>query len=185
MNNQPLRIVLVRSPAARDRLVQTLGDGNRSKTAAAPLVAILAADHAFHEKFPRTFPHFPAARDMFAADNAMRARSAEMYATLQVAYFILSVRAAGLAAGPMTGYDADALNDAFFADGQHKVLAVANIGKPGKGAWGSPAAPGLRRGRQHGLTLPLPPGHKPGQTHCEAPICGPNVVSPHEGRWSA
>jgi 3-hydroxypropanoate dehydrogenase len=135
MNNQSLRIVLVRSSAARDRLVQTLGDGNRSKTAAAPLVAILAADHAFHEKFPRTFPHFPAARDMFAADNAMRTRSAEMNATLQVAYFILSVRAAGLAAGPMTGYDADALNDPFFADGQHKVLAVVNIGKPGKDAW--------------------------------------------------
>jgi hypothetical protein len=58
MNNQPLRIVLVRSPAARDRLVQPLGDGNKAKTAAAPLVAILAADHAFHENLPMTFPHF-------------------------------------------------------------------------------------------------------------------------------
>jgi 3-hydroxypropanoate dehydrogenase len=65
--------VLVRSLAARDRLVQTCGEGNRSKIAAAPLVAILAADHAIHEKFPRTFPHFPGARDMVAADNAMRA----------------------------------------------------------------------------------------------------------------
>jgi 3-hydroxypropanoate dehydrogenase len=35
----------------------------------------------------------------------------------------------------MTGYDADPLNEAFFADGQHKVLAVVNIGKPGVGAW--------------------------------------------------
>ena len=135
MNNQPLRIVLVRSPAARDRLVQTLSDGNKAKTAAAPLVAILAADHAFHEKLPRTFPHFPAARDLLAADNTMRAQSADMNATLQVAYFILAVRAAGLAAGPMTGYDAPALNDAFFPDGQHKVLAVVNIGKPGEDAW--------------------------------------------------
>jgi len=69
MNNQPLRIVLVRSPSARARLVQTLGDGNKAKTAAAPLVAILAADHAFHEKLPKTFPHFPGARDMFAAND--------------------------------------------------------------------------------------------------------------------
>ena len=97
-------------------------------------MAILAADHAFHEKLPRTFPHFPGARDMFA-DDAMRARSADLNATLQVAYFILAVRAAGLAAGPMTGYDAAALNDAFFGDGEHKVLAVVNIGKPGEGAW--------------------------------------------------
>jgi nitroreductase len=135
MNNQPLRIVLVRSPSARDRLVATLGEGNKAKTAAAPLVAILAADRAFHEKFPKTFPHFPGARDMFAANDTLRAQTADLNATLQVAYFIIAVRAAGLAAGPMTGYDADALNAAFFADGQHKVLAVVNIGKPGPGAW--------------------------------------------------
>lgn len=135
MNNQPLRILLVRSPQARERLVETMADGNKAKTAAAPLVAILAADHAFHENFPKTFPHFPGARDMFAADDAMRAHSAELNATLQVAYFILAVRAAGLAAGPMTGYDADALNHAFFPSCEHKALAVVNIGKPGPDAW--------------------------------------------------
>jgi 3-hydroxypropanoate dehydrogenase len=135
MNSQPLRIVLVRSASARARLVQTLGDGNKAKTAAAPLVAILAADHAFHENFPMTFPHFPGARDMFAANDAMRAQTADLNGTLQVAYFILAVRAAGLAAGPMTGYDANALNSEFFADGTRKVLAVVNIGKPGPDAW--------------------------------------------------
>jgi 3-hydroxypropanoate dehydrogenase len=65
----------------------------------------------------------------------MRTQSADMNATLEVAYFILAVRAAGLAAGPMTGYDAAALNEAFFADSEHKVLAVVNISKPGEGAW--------------------------------------------------
>ena len=135
MNNQPLRIVLVRSQAARDQLVQTMADGNKAKTAAAPLVAILAADHAFHENFSKTFPHFPGARDIFAADDSLRAKTADLNATLQVAYFILAVRAAGLAAGPMTGYDATALNEAFFPDGERHVLAVVNIGKPGQAAW--------------------------------------------------
>lgn len=135
MNNQPLRVVLVRSAQARDRLVQTMSDGNKAKTATAPLVAILAADHAFHEKFPKTFPHFPGARDMFAANDALRAQTADLNATLQVAYFILAVRAAGLAAGPMTGYDAAALNSEFFGDGEHKVMTVLNIGKPGQEAW--------------------------------------------------
>lgn len=135
MNNQPLRIVLVRSPAARDRLVTTLSGGNKAKTSAAPLVAILAADHAFHEKLPQTFPHFAGARDLFAANDALRTQTADLNGALQVAYFILAVRAAGLAAGPMTGYDADALNAEFFADGQCKVLAVVNIGKPGPDAW--------------------------------------------------
>ena len=135
MNNQPLRIVLVRSQAARDQLVQTMADGNKAKTAAAPLVAILAADHAFHENFSKTFPHFPGARDIFAADDSLRAKTADLNATLQVAYFILAVRAAGLAAGPMTGYDAPALNEAFFPDGERHVLAVVNIGRPGQAAW--------------------------------------------------
>jgi 3-hydroxypropanoate dehydrogenase len=135
MNNQPLRIVLVRSPQARARLVETMAGGNKAKTASAPLVAILATDLAFHEEFPRTFPHFPGARDMFAADDAMRTQSAVLNGTLQLGYFILAVRAAGLAAGPMTGYDAEALNREFFPDGEHRALAVVNIGRPGQSAW--------------------------------------------------
>jgi len=134
LNMQPLRIVLVRTPEARERLVGTLGDGNKAKTAAAPLVAILAADHNFHDEFHRTFPHFPGAKDMFSDDSA-RAQAARFNASLQVGYFILGVRAAGLAAGPMVGFDADALNKEFFGDGEHSVLVVVNIGKPGENAW--------------------------------------------------
>ena len=78
MNNQPLRIVLVRSPEARGRLVETWPAATRPRPSTAPLVAVLAADLDFHEEFPRTFPHFPGARDVFAADAAMRAESATL-----------------------------------------------------------------------------------------------------------
>ena len=44
-------------------------------------------------------------------------------------------RAAGLYAGPMTGYDRAGINKDFFPDGEHEVLAVVNIGKPGENAW--------------------------------------------------
>jgi 3-hydroxypropanoate dehydrogenase len=134
MNQQPLRIVLVRSPEARERLVKYMSEGNQPKTATAPLVAILAADLDFHENFPKVFPHAPGAKDVFA-DPAKRAHSARFNATIQVGYFILGVRAAGLAAGPMTGFDADRINADFFGDGRHTVLAVVNIGQPGDGAW--------------------------------------------------
>src|SRR5262249_23673043 len=96
---------------------------------------ILAADVNFHEEMPRVFPHFPGAKDMFAADGTARETTAKFNAALQVGYFILGVRAAGLAAGPMTGFDAEAINADFFADGEHKVLAVVNIGVPGDEAW--------------------------------------------------
>lgn len=135
MNLQSLRIVLVRSADARARLVAHMSEGNRAKTGTAPLVAILAADVNFHEEMPRVFPHFPGAKDMFDADADAREQTARFNASLQVGYFILGVRAAGLAAGPMTGFDADGVNGEFFADGQHKVLAVVNIGEPGEAAW--------------------------------------------------
>ena len=135
MNNQPLRIVLVRSPEARARLVQHMGGNNGPKTSTAPLVAVLAADTDFHDEFPRTFPHFPGARDLFTGDTAGREEVARLNAALQVAYFIIGVRAAGLAAGPMTGMDAAAIDREFFPDGAHRTLAVVNIGHPGEDAW--------------------------------------------------
>jgi 3-hydroxypropanoate dehydrogenase len=134
-NQQPLRVVLVRSAEGRERLVGHLAEGNQAKTAAAPLVAILAADNEFHEELPTQFPAFPQAKDLFFAERAAREQSAAFNAALQVGYFIVGVRAAGLAAGPMTGFDAEGINKEFFGDGDHSVLAVVNIGKPGDNAW--------------------------------------------------
>ena len=134
MNTQPLRIVLVRQGEARDRLLKVMADGNRDKTADAPLVAVLAADLDFHEHLPRTFPHFPGAKDAFA-DPVGREQAAKFNATLQIGYFLLGVRAAGLAAGPMGGFDTDALDAEFFAGTSLKSLLVVNLGHPGENAW--------------------------------------------------
>ena len=134
-NQQPLRIVLVRSAEARERLVGHMSDGNKPKTGTAPLVAIVAADHEFHEELPAQFPVFPQAKDLFFAERPVREASSSFNAALQVGYFVVGIRAAGLAAGPMTGFDAAGINKDFFPDGDHSVLAVINIGKPGTDAW--------------------------------------------------
>ncbi|WP_330256802.1 malonic semialdehyde reductase [Nocardia sp. NBC_00565] len=134
MNQQPLRIVLVRSPQARARLVTHMIDNNKPKTASAPLAAILAADLNFHENLPKVFPHAPDAKDYFA-DTDQRAESARFNALIQIGYFILGIRAAGLAAGPMNGFDAAGLDKDFFPDGTHNSLVVVNIGMPGVDAW--------------------------------------------------
>ncbi|MGW0827811.1 malonic semialdehyde reductase [Streptomyces sp. NPDC002845] len=133
MNQSPLRITLVRSPEARERLVQHMAEGNQAKTAAAPLAAILSADNEFHEELPHLFPHFPQAKDYFG-DRPVRENSAALNAALQAAYFIIGVRAAGLAAGPMNGLDPAGLQKEFLDD-DHTPLMVINIGKPGPDAW--------------------------------------------------
>lgn len=136
MNTQPLRVVILRSEQAKARLLPHMSDGNREKTAAAPAVALLAADVDFHDELPEQFPHFPGARDLFVDDEASRTSMAELNTGLQVGYAILGIRAAGLAAGPMTGFDADAISKEFFPDGRHRVLVAINIGKPAEeGAW--------------------------------------------------
>jgi 3-hydroxypropanoate dehydrogenase len=134
LNTQPLRIVLVRDGEPRERLLKHMADGNRDKTANAPLVAILAADTNFHEHLERTFPHLPGARDMFA-DDAGREQAARFNATLQAGYFLLGVRAAGLAAGPMGGFDAAGIDDDLLAGRNLKSFMVVNIGKPGDNPW--------------------------------------------------
>ncbi|MFF6867918.1 malonic semialdehyde reductase [Streptomyces sp. NPDC012450] len=133
-NQTPLRITLVRSPEARERLVKHMAEGNRPKTATAPLVAILSADNEFHEELPALLPHFPQAKDMFFAERPVREQSAMLNAALQAAYFIVGVRAAGLAAGPMTGLDFAGVQKEFL-DADHTPLMVVNIGKPGEDAW--------------------------------------------------
>lgn len=134
MNSQPLRVLLVRSDDAKQRLLKHMADGNRDKTASAPLVAVLAADTDFHEHLPRTFPHFPGAKDLFS-DDAGREQAARNNAWMQAGYFILGVRAAGLAAGPMGGYDAAGVDAEFFAGTSLKSIMVVNIGKPGDNPW--------------------------------------------------
>jgi 3-hydroxypropanoate dehydrogenase len=134
MNVQPLRIVLVRTPEARERLVGRMADGNKGKTETAPLTAILAYDPEFHEHLPTQFPHFAGAQALFK-DQPHRFDAAKFNALLQVGYFILGVRAAGLAAGPMTGFDAEGMDKEFFADSGYKSLVVVNIGRPGEDAW--------------------------------------------------
>ncbi|MBH1935602.1 malonic semialdehyde reductase [Streptomyces sp. AV19] len=133
-NQSPLRIVLVRTDEARERLVSHMAEGNRAKTRTAPLVAVLAADNEFHEELPQLFPAFPQAKDAFFSERPVRERSASLNASLQAGYFILGVRALGLAAGPMTGFDAAGIQKEFL-DGDHTPLMVVNIGKPGAEAY--------------------------------------------------
>lgn len=129
MNTQPLRVVYVRGEDARARLLPHMSEGNRAKVASAPVVAILAADVDFHEHMGKVFPHFAGARDAMEA-NPGRAEMAKLNAALQVGYFIVGVRAAGLAAGPMTGFDAEAVRAEFFAGTAQVPLVVVNIGHP-------------------------------------------------------
>ena len=135
-NTQPLRVVFVRSAEGKARLVPLLAEGNRAKSQAAPVVAILAVDLDFHEFVPKTFPARAEMKDSLEASGREgREPMARFNATLQIGYFLLAARAHGLATGPMAGFDADAVTAEFLPGGREKALLVVNLGHPGDNPW--------------------------------------------------
>jgi 3-hydroxypropanoate dehydrogenase len=136
-NSQPLRVTYVRSDEARATLVETLANGNRAKTATAPLVAILSYDTSWQDQWDNFLPGYNAPTAMYDAAPDLAAATGNNNAHLQAGYFILAVRSLGFSAGPMTGADFTAIDEAFFPDGGQKSFLVVNIGQPAADAWGA------------------------------------------------
>jgi 3-hydroxypropanoate dehydrogenase len=128
-NTQPLRMVFVKSPAAKERLRPTLAAGNVDKTMAAPVTAILAYDLQFYEKMPELFPaRLEMAKSMAGMPEEKRTRFLMLNGSLQGAYVIMAARALGLDCGPMAGFDNAKVDAEFFPDGRWKSNFLLNLG---------------------------------------------------------
>ena len=114
-NMQPVRIVWVKSPEAKQKLSTLVSEGNTAKILAAPVTAIVGYDIDFHEELPWLFPHTDA-KSWFEGNEAGRIEGAFRNSSLQGAYLMLAARALGLDTGPMSGFDNAAVDAEFFAD---------------------------------------------------------------------
>lgn len=126
-NCSPARIVFVKSTEAKQKLVACMAAGNAEKTGKAPVTAIIGMDMEFYEKLPQLFPHTDA-RSWFVGNQASINATAFRNSSLQGAYLIMAARALGLDCGPMSGFDADKVNAAFFAGTSVKVNFVCSLG---------------------------------------------------------
>lgn len=142
MNTSPLRLLLVRSAQARERLASHMGEANRDRVRHAPLAIVVAADVDFHETLDTLVPHLPGARDRFA-DEATRARIARDQAWLQAGYLTVGLRAEGLDVGPMSGMNAAAIDADLLAGTSWRSLMVLNVGYPAPEPATHPRAPRL------------------------------------------
>lgn len=127
MNSLPARFVFVKSAEAKEQLKPALAAGNIDKTMSAPVTVIVGSDHAFYEHLPRFFPQADA-RGRFADNPALAESTAFRNASLQGAYLIIAARALGLDAGPMSGFDADKVNETFFKGTAIKANFLINLG---------------------------------------------------------
>lgn len=134
-NCSPARFVFISSDAGKDMLVPLMSEGNRAKTRAAPWNVIIAHDMKFAGKMDKLFPHNAEAASWF--DNNTE-ETAIRNGTLQSAYLLIAARALGLDAGPMSGFDMEGVNKAFFetADDEDmchwKANWICNIGHGAK-----------------------------------------------------
>lgn len=126
-NSSPMRVVFVRSPAAKARLRPALSKGNVDKTMAAPATAIIGHDTKFYELLPRLFPHEDA-RAWFVGKETHIRTTAFRNGSLQGAYFIIAARALGLDCGPMSGFDNDMVDREFFPGGRVRSNFLCNLG---------------------------------------------------------
>ncbi|HFZ8995777.1 TPA: malonic semialdehyde reductase [Citrobacter freundii] len=126
-NCSPARIVFVRTPAGKAKLLTALSSGNREKTLTAPVTAIVAWDSEFYERLPELFPHGDA-RSWFTSSPALAEETAFRNSSMQAAYLIFACRALGLDCGPMSGFDRHKIDETFFHDSALKSNLLINIG---------------------------------------------------------
>lgn len=114
-NCLPARIIWCTNDAAKERLAACAMPANGEKIVKAPATAIIGMDMAFYEHLPELFPHTDA-RSWFVGNDVLIEKTAFRNSSLQGAYFIMAARALGLDTGPMSGFNNDAVDAAFFAD---------------------------------------------------------------------
>lgn len=114
-NCLPARISWCTSDAAKEKLAALALPANGDKIRSAPVTAIIGMDLEFYELLPELFPHADA-KSWFSTSPELAKATAFRNSSLQGAYFILTARALGLDTGPMSGFNNDAVDAAFFAD---------------------------------------------------------------------
>ncbi|NMJ43909.1 malonic semialdehyde reductase [Roseomonas sp. JC162] len=127
-NASPGRFVFVRTPEGKAKLKPALSAGNLEKTMNAPVTVIVAHDLHFYDNLPKLFPHAPDARNWFTGSLSFAEQTAFRNGSLQGAYLILAARALGLDAGPMSGFDAAKVDEAFFQGTNWKTNFLVNLG---------------------------------------------------------
>ena len=127
-NCLPARLVWCTSDAAKEKLAGCALPSNADKIRSAPVSVVIGMDMEFYEALPELFPHADA-KSWFTGNDAMIESTAFRNSSLQGGYFIMAARALGLDTGPMSGFNPDAVNAAFFADAPKvKVNFISTLG---------------------------------------------------------
>lgn len=132
-NCLPARITWCVSTESKKTLAALSMPANGEKILKAPVTAIIGMDMEFYEQLPELFPHTDA-RSWFVGNAELIEKTAFRNSSLQGGYFILAARALGLDTGAMSGFNNQAVDEAFFAGTNIKSNFISTLG------YGDPAS---------------------------------------------
>jgi 3-hydroxypropanoate dehydrogenase len=128
-NTSPARFDWVMSAAGKEKLAALAMDNNKPKILAAPVTVIIGHDLDFSDALPKLFPaRSKAMQDHFRSSEALAQVTAFRNGSLQGAYLIMAARALGLDCGPMSGFNNEGVDQAFFAGTRIKSNFICSLG---------------------------------------------------------
>jgi 3-hydroxypropanoate dehydrogenase len=127
-NCSPARFVWVTSAEGKDKLAACSSKTNAPKIKTAPVTVIIGYDLDFAQKLPELFP--ARGKEMQAAfkDPEVALATAFRNSSLQGAYLIIAARALGVDCGPMSGFNNEAVDQAFFSARRIKSNFICSLG---------------------------------------------------------
>jgi 3-hydroxypropanoate dehydrogenase len=127
VNGAPARILFIKSPLEKTKLLPCLVEKNVEKTRLAPVTAIIAYDLDWFEYLDVLSPHFDY-KPMFKSNIALSEATAFRSSSLQGAYLMIGARALGLDVGPMSGFNSEMVDEIFFKGTRWRTNFLCNLG---------------------------------------------------------
>ena len=123
----PMRLTFVTSSESQQKVIDAAGEGNKPKILSSPVVAIVAHDLEFYRRISKLSPQLDA--EAVANQPAeTSANKASLNTWLQAGFLIVAARSLGLDCGPMIGFNANKINETFYANSSWRASMLINIG---------------------------------------------------------
>jgi len=123
----PMRVSFARSKKAKDKVADAVAEGNKAKVTSASVTAIIAYDTAFADYIEILAPHMDAA-SFRNQPQATLEKVAKENTWLYAGFFITAARSLGFDCGPMSGFDKEKIDAAFYDDSSWRSALLINLG---------------------------------------------------------
>jgi len=127
LNSNPARILFLKTESEKEKLSAAMWGSNIGQVKQAPVTAIIAYDENWMDYLPRLFQVYDP-RPLLNENSQLVQETVFRNSTLQGAYMIFAIRALGLDACGMSGFDNQQVDELFFKGTNWKSNFICTLG---------------------------------------------------------